>query len=143
MAHPDLDKLFDTLFGFTQTLLSKNEEFHPWGAVMSPSGEIRWVGADNGEAFPEGQALIDLMTESFARDAKLGALRAAGICADVRVVPPGKHDKTDAVRCSLEHIHGEAVDVFVPYVKNKSGVTYGETFCWLREPQFFHPHPTQ
>jgi hypothetical protein len=143
MAHPDLDALFDTLLRFTQNLLSEHGGFNPWAATMSSTGKIQWVGADNGEEFPEAQVLIDLLTETFQRQSTLGVLRALGICYDVRVIPPGHSDKSDAVCCSLEHISGEALDVFVPYTKGDDGIHYDETFSVRREPRFFLPTGTQ
>jgi hypothetical protein len=139
MAHPDLDALFDTLLPFTQKMLSEHGGFNPWGAAMSSTGEIQWVAADNGEEFPQGQVLIDSLTETFQRQSSRGVLRAVGICFDVRVVPPGQSENSDAVCCSLEHVSGEAVDVFVPYTKADDGIRYAEIFSWRRDPQFFLP----
>ena len=143
MAHPDLERLFDSLFDFAQKLLSKQEGFHAWGATMSLSGDIQWVAIHNGEEFPEGRDLINALTDHFRGEAIDNKLIAAGICCDVRVVPTGKIEKVDAVRCSLEHVSGEALDVFVPYVKDEHSITYGEIFSWIRDPQFFLKHRVQ
>jgi hypothetical protein len=139
MAHPDLEALFNTLLPFTQKLLGKHGGFNPWGAIMWASGEIQWVAADNGEEFPEAQELIDLLTEAFSRPSCRGVLRAVGMCYDVLVTPSGQAEKLDAICCRLEHVSGEAVDVFVPYRKTDEGVRYADAFTWLREPQFFLP----
>jgi hypothetical protein len=143
MAHPDLDALFDTLFPFTQKLLSEHGGFLPWAATMSSTGQIQWVGADNGEEFPGAQALIDLLTETFQRQSTRRVFRALGICYDVRVIPPGRSHKSDAVCCSLEHISGEALDVFVPYTKADDGIQYDEIYSVRRDPRFFSPAGTQ
>lgn len=139
MAHPDLDALFDTLLSFTQKMLSEHGGFNPWGAFMSPNGEIQWVGAHDGAEFPEAQSLIDMLTETFQRESKRGVLRAVGICYDVRVLRPGQSEKSDAVCCSLEHVSGEAVDVFVPYAKAANGIHYSESLALLRDPRFLLP----
>jgi|KBSMisStandDraft_5_1062788.scaffolds.fasta_scaffold1231543_1 hypothetical protein len=143
MAHPDLQALFDSLLQFTKKFLSEHGGFNPWAATMSSTGEIQWVGADNGEEFPDAQALIDLLTETFQRQSRSGVLRAIGICYDSRVIPPGESDKSDAICCSLEHISGEALDVFVPYTKADDGIQYAEIFTLLRDPRFFQPTGTQ
>jgi hypothetical protein len=143
MAHPDIEALFDSLLQFTKELLSKQVGFNPWAATMSSTGAIQWVGADNGEEFPEAQALIDLLNETFQRQSTPGVLRAIGICYDARVVPPGQSDKSDAICCSLEHISGEALDIFVPYTKAADGIHYAEMFTLLRNPRFFLPAGTQ
>jgi len=93
MAHADLQALFETFLPFTQKLLREHGGFNPWGAVMSSSGEIQWVAADNGEEFPDAQALINMLTDTFKGQCNRGVLRAIGICYDVRIVPPGKSDK--------------------------------------------------
>jgi hypothetical protein len=139
MAHPDLEALFETLLPFTQRLLSEQGGFNPWAATMSSAGEIQWVAADIGEEFPEAQALIDMLTKALQKQSIRGVLRALGICYDVRVVPPGDSDKSDAVCCSLEHVSGEAIDVFVPYTKAKDGIHYAESFSVRRDPRFFLP----
>jgi hypothetical protein len=40
MAHAYLNTLFDTVFSFAKLMLSEHGEFYPFGATMSPSGEI-------------------------------------------------------------------------------------------------------
>src|ERR1700741_5467153 len=116
MAHPDLNELLNTLLSVAEMLLTKQREFYPIGAIMLSDGEIRHVGAKiEGDDHPPSQSLIDLLTETFQKEATKGRLRAAGICHDVLAVPPGKHQKQDAICCGLEHCFGEAVDVFKPY----------------------------
>jgi hypothetical protein len=88
-------------------------------------GDIQWVAADNGEEFPEAQQLVELLKETFERQSGRGAFRAVGICYDGRVIPPGESEKSDAICCSLEHIGGEAVDMFVPYRKKEAGLSMG------------------
>jgi hypothetical protein len=143
MAHSDLQALFDTLLPFTQKLLSEHGGFNPWAATMSSTGEIQWIGADNGEEFPHAQVLIDMLTETFQRQSTRGVFRAIGICYDARVVPPGQSDKSDAVCCSLEHVSGEAIDVFVPYTKADDGIRYAEIFSVHRAARFFLPTEIQ
>jgi len=117
--------------------------FYPFGAYMSSSGEIQWVGAKmEDDDHPPSESLIDLLTETFKNQAARGGLRAAGICYDVLTVPPGEDQKRDAICCGLEHYSGETVDVFVPYVKTvDSDVQYGEIFVAKRNAQFFGELP--
>jgi hypothetical protein len=104
---------------------------------------IRHVGAKiEGDDYPSSQPLIDLLTETFQKEATKGMLRAAGICYDVLTVPPGKHQKQDAICCGLEHCLGEAVDVFKPYVRTEDGnFRYEEIFATKRTVQFFCQMP--
>jgi hypothetical protein len=129
MAHPDLNELLNALLWMAETLLTKQGEFLPIGAIMLSDGEIRHVGAKiEGDDHPGSQPLIDLLTETFRKEA----------AKDVLTVPPGKHQKQDAICCGLEHCLGEAVDVFKPYVRAEDGnFQYGEVFADKRMLQFF------
>jgi hypothetical protein len=139
MAHPDLNELLNAILPMAEMLLKKQGEFYPIGAIMSSEGEIRHVGGKiEGDDHPPSQSLIDLLTETFQKQATSGKLRAAAICYDVLTVPPGKHQKQDAICCGLEHWLGEAVDVFKPYVKTGDGnIQFDEVFAAKRVPQFF------
>lgn len=139
MAHPDLNELLNALLSMAEMLLSKQGEFLPIGAILLSDGELRHVGAKiEGDDYPTSQPLIDLLTETFQKEAAKGKLRAAGICYDVLTVPPGKHQKQDVICCGLEHCLGEAVNVFKPYVRTEDGnFRYDEIFAAIRTPQFF------
>lgn len=139
MAHPDLNELLNALLRMAETLLTEQGEFLPIGAIMLANGEVRHVGAQiEGHEYPGSQPLIELLTETFRKEATAGKLRAAGIGYDVLTVPPGKHQKQDAICCSLEHCLGEAVDVFTPYVRTRDGnFQFDEVFVAKRTQQFF------
>ena len=139
MAHSDLNELLNVLLPMAEKLLVKQGEFYPVGAVMLSDGEIRHVGAKiEGDDHPPSQLLIDLLTETFQKQATAGKLRAAGICYDVLTVPPGKHQKQDAICCGLEHSLGEAVNVFKPYVRTEDGnFQFDEIFAAQKTPQLF------
>ena len=126
------------LVPFAQQMLSKHGEFYPFGATMTSAGEIVANAADAGEEQPEPQKVIELLAQGFREEAANGKIRAAGMCVDIRTIPPGGTDKTDAICVSLEHQTGEAVDVCVPYRKGMFGrMKYGELFAGKREAQFF------
>ncbi len=110
---------------------------------MDRAGKIVMDSAHTGDEHPPAQELIDLLVQAYAQRAESGELRAAAICADVRVAPPGKPDQTDAVSVGLEHQSGEAVTVFLPYRKGWFGrISYGELFASERESQFFRKSGT-
>jgi hypothetical protein len=138
MAHPELDQLLNSALEFAKQMLSKHGEFFPFGSSIGVAGKITMDGAHSGDEHPPSQELIDLLTKSYEQRAEAGELRAAAICADVRVVPPGKSGKTDAISVGLEHQSGEAVTVFLPYQKAWFGrIRYGELFASARDAQFF------
>ncbi len=126
-----------------EMLLGKQGEFYSISTIMLSDGEIRHVGAKiEGDDHPPSQSLIDLLTEAFQKEAAKGSLRAAGICYDGLTVPPGKHQRQDAICCGLEHCLGEAVDVFKPYSKTEDGhFQFDDIFAAKRTPQFFRQLP--
>jgi hypothetical protein len=143
MAHSDLNELLDAILKMAETLLAQQGAFLPIGAIMLSDGEIRHVGAQiEGEEYPGAQPLMELLTETFQKEATAGKLRAAAMAYDVLTIPPGKGQKQDAICCSLEHCLGEAVDVFEPYVKGEDGTFhFDEVFATKRTPNFFHQLP--
>jgi hypothetical protein len=138
MAHPDLDELMNALLPFAQQTLAKHGEFYPYGSTMTTDGEIVLQAAYDGDEHPPSQQLIDLMTQAFRQQAAAGKIRAAGICYDVRTIPPGRTEKTDAICLGLEHETGQCVSVFLPYTKGWFGkIQYGDLFATKRDAQFF------
>jgi hypothetical protein len=138
MAHPDLDQLLNALLAFAKQTLSKNKEFYPFGSSIDFDGKIIFNAAYDGNEHPKSQQIIDLLTDAFRQKAILGEIRAAGICYDIRTIPPGEKKKTDAICVSLEHQSGEAVDVYIPYNKLFLGkIAFGELYAAHRTPQFF------
>jgi hypothetical protein len=138
MANPDFEELLNALMPFAQEMLAKNGEFYPFGATMASDGKVNAVSADMGEEQPETQALIDMMIQGFRQEAAAGSLRAAGICVDIRTIPPGQTEKTDAICARLEHSSGEAVRVILPYKKGFLGkYKYGAMFATAGPPEIF------
>jgi hypothetical protein len=45
MAREDLNSLLGTLFPFAQDMLANHGEFYPFGATMTPTGEIKQTAA--------------------------------------------------------------------------------------------------
>src|SRR5262245_22251363 len=138
MAHPDLNELLNALLPFAQQMLAEHGEFYPFGSTMTETGKIVAAGGYTGEEHPNSQPLIDLLTQAFRQQALNREIRAAGICYDVRTIPPGQTEKTDAICLALEHQTGEGVTVFVPYKKGMFGrMKYAELFASPRDLQIF------
>jgi hypothetical protein len=130
MAHPDLEELLNALIPFAQEMLAKHGEFYPFGAAIDANGQVVAQAAEPGEENPDSQEVIKMLVAGMRDQAKRGEIRAAGICYDARVVPPGKTEKTDAIACRLEHESGEALVTFVPYRKGFLGrYKYDELFA--------------
>src|SRR6266536_26149 len=138
MAHPDLENVLNAILPFAQQMLAKHGEFYPFGATMTMAGQIVAEAASDGHEHPKSQTLIDLLIQGFRSEALAGQIRAAGICYDVRTIPPGQTEKTDAICVGLEHNTGQCVSVFLPYKKGWFGkIQYGQLFASSRDPQIF------
>ncbi|UCG46747.1 MAG: hypothetical protein JSU94_14730 [Phycisphaerales bacterium] len=130
MAHPDLDELLNALYGAAREMLAKHGEFFPFGACTDVNGEVALVGGHTGDERPPSQEVIDVITAGLKDRAGKGEIKAAGICFDASVIPPGESRKVDAICARLEHSNGESALVFLPYRKSWFGRTkYGRLFA--------------
>lgn len=121
MASEDLNALYNEARSFAEYMLLAHGEFIPFGVSISSDGKIAQVAGDLGTNHPKSAEIIEFLQSSFAQAAALGAIRAAGICLDAYVVPPGEKQKTDAICTRLAHVSGETVEVFVPYSRDGLG----------------------
>lgn len=138
MADTDFDQILNTLIPLAQEMISKHGEFYPFGSSIGTDGKVDLNAPYEHNNCPTSQLVIDLMTQTFRKHATDGKIRAAGICYDVRTIPPGKNKKTDAIWVSMEKRSGEAVDLIVPYKKGIFGnYSFGKLFAADRAPQFF------
>lgn len=129
MAHTEIEELLNALLPFARQQLGVQGEFCPFGATISIGGERRLVAAHLEDDHPTSQTVIDIMRAGALKEASAGEIRAFGICFDVRVVPPGKSEKTDAICVQLEHSSGEALSAYLPYKKAwLRGYKFGELF---------------
>jgi len=138
MANPDLEELLNFLVPFAQEQLSKHGEFYPFAASVAQDGQVQPSMAYDGEEQPETQEVIDLLVQGLRGEAAAGRIRASGICLDIRTIPPGSKEKTDAICVRLEHESGEAVHIALPYKKGLLGkYKYGELFATAGDPEIF------
>ena len=121
VASSDLNELFNDALGFAQHMLLIEGEFIPFGVSMDNDGNIAQVAGDLGTERPKSSEMVKFLQAAFQQSAQLGEIRAAGVCLDMYVVPPGRSAKTDAICVRLAHISGEAVEVFVPYTQDRNG----------------------
>jgi len=62
---------------------------------------------------------------------------ATAIFYDVRVVPPGSDEKTDAIAVALDHQENYSAVVLFPYTLTNSKVQFGEVFAQAGENDIF------
>jgi hypothetical protein len=115
-AQDDLDNLLSTVVPIAELRLGRYGEFFPFGAIVSPEGQIGMLAADPdaGER-PASQLVLDDLYAGVRSNAD--SFRAVAIVADVRVAGGG-----DAVRVELEHKEGAALVVVLPYGWARKGL---------------------
>ena len=122
VASSDLNELFNDALRFAQHMLLIEGEFIPFGVSMDLDGNIAQVAGDLGTERPRSAQMVEFLQATFQEAARLGEIRAAGVCLDMYVVPPGRSETMrDAVCVRLAHISGEALEVFVPYTQDRNG----------------------
>jgi hypothetical protein len=127
----DCEKLMNAVMPLAERMLSEFGEFYPYGGYMKPSGEIVHIGAEDEEQdHPKSKDLLYILRHSFSEMAATGACKATAIVFDVRIVPPGSEEKSDAVQVCLEHADGYSAEVFLPYQIDQGGrVSYSAMFA--------------
>jgi hypothetical protein len=129
MASQDLNEIFREALGFAEYMLKLHGEFLPFGVSMRTSGEVAQVHGSVGVEHPASADVVDLLQAEFQREAGKGSIRAAGVCINMLVVPPGEESKTDAICVRLAHVSGETAVVYVPYDLNgQCELVLGATF---------------
>jgi hypothetical protein len=139
MATPkeECEKLMDSLLPFAEKMLREHGEFHPFGGAMKPDGEIIHHGAYTGTELPKGQELVDLLTEAFHQSAAKGEYIATAVVYDIRTIPPGETEKTDAICVSLDHRNDYSVNVAFPYTIKHGEVSLKPPFATKGDGKIF------
>lgn len=123
MATPkeECEELMSAVMPHAEELLAKHGEFFPFGATLSPSNEVALAAAYDGKEQPLSLDVIRRIEEGFRRGAAEAKYKATALVYDVRVVPPRKAEKQDAIAVRLDHRDRYAVVVYFPYVLTASG----------------------
>ena len=131
MADPksEVEEIMNAMLPFGQQMLEKHGEFIPYGGAMKPNGEIVSVAGYDGNEQPPSQEIINLLKGGYRQAAKNAEYKATGIFYDVRVIPPGSNEKTDAIAIALDQKEGYSVIVLFPYKIVNSKVEFGQVFA--------------
>ena len=117
----DIEGLLADLLPFAERMLGEHQEFLPFGGRTALDGEIIWEGADNGEDMPPSADLIALLHDEHQMLAARRELRACAVLYDIRVLPPGRSTKQDAICAALDHVSGYSASRIFPYRFTASG----------------------
>ncbi|MGH8020201.1 MAG: hypothetical protein ACREIA_18370 [Opitutaceae bacterium] len=137
-AKQEVEKLMNDLVPFAKRMLSERGEFYPFGGYVKREGGIVHVGAEQvGTDQPKSADLFLLLKQSFQEKARNDECRATAILADVRIVPPGSSQKSDAIQVSLDHKDGYTAEVFYPYRRENGGIVYESIFAQKGDGDIF------
>ena len=138
MAHPDIDRLLNVLISLAKQMLDQAGEFHPFSCALDTRGQPVSMPPYAGEGQTTPEEVIEQLLQVLRSLASAGEIAAAGVCLDAWVVLPDTDVRTDAIEVRLEHATGQAVRVFLPYIKGyKEKPKYSEIFATPWEPCVF------
>lgn len=116
-------ELMDAVLPHAERLLIKYGEFFPYGAAMTPEGEIVGVAAYDGDEHPESLEVIRMLQEVFINAAKSEEYKATALVSDVQIRLENG-DFTDAINIALDHRSGYSVIITLPYSLEGSHIQY-------------------
>lgn len=143
-ASPEqLHELLKYCMDFGRTMLEDSGEFYPFGAVIDADGQLKAVGAYDGNEMPNSQDIYRLLSDALTSDARAGNVVAIALAADVNIPSTYKPPSPDALRVQLE-TEGYSRFIYVPYTLSKRGLfkktttaNYGEPIPVDVPPQIF------
>lgn len=143
MPHRDIDHLVNALMPAAKSLLARTRAIPPIGAEMFPDGEVvTHCTHGHGGPVEDAKAAASRIEEDFKHKALTGQVRAVAICMSVTTPAPDRAKKTHAIRISVEHESGEAMDVYCPYKKGWFGrFRFGDHFSQRRSAHIFKAKP--
>jgi len=128
-AQGELDSLFSQAAMLAQTLLMRNREFFPFGAMISTKGALGLSTPVPESSNPTVQDVLDAIHDELVQGK--ASNRAYAITALARTA-----DGAEAIRIELEHKEGLALVIGLPVVRSATGaVTYGEMRALPSEPR--------
>ncbi len=136
MAHPDLDLLLNDVLRTAKRRLERSAELVPFGCALGSDGQMLAVSSYPGEG-GSAEASVGLLERALQGQALTGGIRAAAVCREVRIVPPGGTCETHALCARLEHRDGTVLRYFLPYQRAASAYAYGEPFATPAESLLF------
>lgn len=114
----DLDECFGAATNLALQLKAKNGEFFPIAATVDHDGAANYLGVID-EELGDQPASLDVLDYLYrAASASRDSFRAVAFGADVALA-----DGQDAVRIEVEHLHGTALQVLVPYTMSVDELT--------------------
>ena len=125
----ECEVLLDPLLNAAESLLKKNGEFYPIGAVMRSDGEIVFTAVMEQNDHPDSDTVIASLTELHKVQAEQNEIKASGIAWDA-VIQNAAGERQDAIMVSMEHKDAYTVVVGKPYKKGLfKKIVFGQIFA--------------
>ncbi len=135
MKAPDkkLHELLMYCIDFSETMLIDSAEFYPFGAVIGSEGEIKAIGAYDGEETPDSKELYKILLESFSTQVANQGLIATALASNVNIPSEYSPEASDGLRVQLE-TKGYARYIYVPYTIKRKGLFKKTNLIEFLEP---------
>lgn len=112
----DFQQLVDYCLFNAEQLISRLQEFYPFGAQLEHGGEITLINTFDGDDFPLSSEVIKSLHGTFSKDPT--SRKASAIVYDVLAVDPHDEIKKDAIAIRLRHLEmNEEHIYYFPYTK--------------------------
>jgi hypothetical protein len=86
LSDQDFAALTGVLVPFAQQMLREHGEFYPFAATVDNDGKVAMVAGDTESERPGSTEVIGLLQSEIRSQAERRAIRACGICLNVRAV---------------------------------------------------------
>ncbi|MFK7756869.1 MAG: hypothetical protein AB8B53_08050 [Flavobacteriales bacterium] len=126
----DIQNIINYSHDFAEIMLNDGGEYYPFGATISPTGELTPVGYNDEETDnPQSQKVIDQLRSTFDDQLKSGEIRAYAITFDVKVSINEDGDKSDAILIDITHRNDDQIpQYYFPYNWIDNELKFGKSF---------------
>lgn len=131
----ELEKMFSAVLTVAQDNLSHHDGFGPFALVLQTDADVLTM-AGLGKPAESGDAALRTVENWLRQQARTGEFRAFGWAAEVAIDVQSPPRTLRAIRVWLEHVSGEAAEVYVPFEKH-ADYHYLERIVLEREPSMF------
>lgn len=128
-AKTESDNLLNAVVPFAEKMLTQYGEFYPYGAALTPTGQVVSVAATPGGEKPPSADVIKLLTAGFKQGAKERKYKATALVYDALVQLSESKLKSDAIAVSINHKDGYSVVVYLPYSRAGQKLSFGKVFA--------------
>jgi hypothetical protein len=134
----DFETLVNRSVPFALEQIDKHGEFYPYATVITKDDKFEPAVAKPNTDRPTSQQVIDMLVEELRRRAAKGELRVVCIVVGGRLARDPGSAPSDVIQARLEHVDGTAVEVYVPWTRDKDKkVQPGEGFAGRGVPVVF------